>query len=198
MIYHQVFDFLASKPEVANAAAAIGSAVAASMAFILSLISLCISLAALRHQRKHNQLSVRPLAYIMVGDYEDRVFVKLTNNGTGPMIIKSIRVINAPNPSEPLISAMPRLQPNVYWTNFVEDFASRSVRPGGEIVLVDLSSESSESEDQFALSRDQVREALGELEVHVEYTDIYGSPLPIATRRLEFFRRTKGHEPVRL
>jgi hypothetical protein len=102
MIYDQVFDFLVSKPEVANAAAAIGSAVVASIALVLSLISLWISIAALRHQRKHNRLSVRPLAYIMIGDYEDRVFVKLTNNGTGPMIIKSIKVINASNPSEQL------------------------------------------------------------------------------------------------
>jgi len=162
------------------------------MAFLLSFISICISLAALSYQRKHNQLSVRPLAYIVIGDYEDRIFVKLTNNGTGPMIVKSIRVINAPNPSDPLINAMPRLQPNVYWTNWVEDFVDRSLRPGGEIVLVDLSSESSESEDQFALSRDLVRHALCELEVHVEYTDIYGSTLPIATRGLEFFGRAKG------
>jgi hypothetical protein len=60
--------------------------------------------------------------------------------------------------------------------------------------MVDLSSESNESEDRFALSRDQVRQALGELEVHVEYTDIYGSTLPIATRSLEFFHRAKGPE----
>jgi hypothetical protein len=164
------------------------------MAFALSFISVCVSLAALRHQRKHSQLSVRPLAYVMVGDYEDRIFVKLTNNGTGPMVIKSIRIINAPDPSGPLINAMPPLQAGVYWTNFVEDVAGRSVRPGGEIVLVDLSSESGESEDQFALSRDQVRQALGELEVHVEYTDIYGSTLPIGIRSLDFFHRAKGHD----
>jgi hypothetical protein len=130
----------------------------------------------------------------MVGDYENQVFVKLTNNGTGPMIIRSIRIVNAPDPSRPLIDAMPPLQPDVYWTNFVEDVAGRSIRPGGEIVLVDLSSGSGESEDQFALSRDQVRQALGELEVHVEYTDIYGSTLPIGTRSLDFFHRAKGHD----
>jgi hypothetical protein len=62
----------------------------------------------------------------------------------------------------------------------------RSILPGGEIVLPELSSKSSNSKDQFALSRDQVRQALGELEVHVEYTDIYGSTLPICTRSLEF------------
>jgi len=70
----------------------------------------------------------------------------------------------------------------------------RSILPGGEIALRELSSRSSTSKDQFALSRDQVRQALGKLEVHVEYTDIYGSTLPIVTRSLQFFHRAKGHD----
>jgi hypothetical protein len=89
---------------------------------------------------------------------------------------------------------MPKLQRGVWWTRFIRDVVGRSILPGGEIVLLELSSKSSNSKDQFALSRDQVRQALSELEVHVEYTDVYGSTLPIVTRSLEFFHRTKGHD----
>ncbi len=191
MIY-DLFDLLVSKPQVASAVAAIGSVAVAAMAFIVSFISLIASLAALWLQRKHNRLSVTPLASVLLGDFEDKVFVSLTNNGTGPMIIKSTRIINAPDPSRPLIEAMPKLQPGVYWTRLTKDVAGRSIRPGGVIVLLLLSSKSRDS--KFVLSRDQVRQALGRLEVHVEYTDIYGSTLPIYTRSLEFFHRAKGDD----
>jgi len=188
--YTEGLNLLIDKPDVANAVAAIGSAVLAAVAVILSLISLYLSHAALRHQREHNRLTVRPLAYVVVGDYENHLFVKLRNNGTGPMIITSIVVVGAKEPSAPLISAMPQLHPKVSWTNFVEDCSGRSVPAGGDLSLVELSSESSSSAGQFALSRDLVRSALGKLEVQVEYTDIYRTKLPAARRSLKFFHRT--------
>jgi len=186
MIYDQLFDLLVSKPQVASAVAAIGSVAVAIIALIFSIGSSAA-------QRKHNRLSVRPLASVLLGDYEKQVYVKLTNNGTGPMIIKSIRIINAPNPSRPLIDAMPKLQPGVDWTMFLpRAVVNRSIRPGGVIVLLLLASKCSDS--KFILSRDQVRQALGRLEVHVEYTDIYGSTLPIYTRNLDLFHRAKGDD----
>lgn len=189
MWYSDVFDFFIAKPEVANAVAAMSSTILAGVAVFLSLISLCVSFLTLRHQREHNRLSVRPLAYITIGDYENQLYVKLRNNGTGPMVVKFITVIGAPDQSQPLVSAMPQLHPEVNWTNFVEDCSGRSVPVGGELVLLDLSSECSSLQDQFSLSRDRVRLALGKLKVCVEYTDIYGTKLPASNRDLQFFHR---------
>jgi len=62
---------------------------------VVALFALLLSCIAYFGQRKHNRLSVRPLAYIMFGDWEDEIFVKVVNNGTGPMIIESITVLNA-------------------------------------------------------------------------------------------------------
>jgi hypothetical protein len=183
------YDLLISNPDVANAVAALGSAVLAAVACIISVISLYVASSTLKHQREHNRLSVRPLANITVGDFEDWLYVKLENNGTGPLLIKVIRVIGATDPSEPLINCMPELDPKVSWTNFIEESSGRSMQPGGEIPLIELSSESSSSQAQFALSRDRVREALGKLKVEVEYTDIYGSKLPLALRDLDWFHR---------
>lgn len=196
MLYSDTLNFLITKPDVANAIAAIGSAALAAVAIILSLISLYVSHAALRHQREHNRLSVRPLAYVTIGDYENQLFVELRNNGTGPMIVNSIAVVGAQDPSAPLINAMPQLDPKVNWTNFVEDCAGRSVPPGGELVLLDLSSGSSSSQEQFVLSRDRVRLALGNLEVRAEYSDIYGSKLPVAIRSLKFFHRMLNEQQL--
>jgi hypothetical protein len=190
MMYADVLNFLIGKPDVANAVATIASAVLAGVAVVLSLISLYVAHAALKHQREHNRLSVRPLAYITIGDYENQLYVKLRNNGTGPMVVKSISVVGAKDPSQPLVNAMPQLHPKVSWTNFVEDCSGRSVPAGGELVLLDLSSESSTSQGQFTLSRDRVRLALGKLRVCAEYTDIYGTKLPATNRDLQFFHRT--------
>lgn len=193
MTYIEVFEWLTANKEVANAVAAVASAVMAAVAVFLSLVSLFVSLAALRHQRQHNQLTVRPLAYITIGDYEDQLFVKVRNNGTGPMIVKSIKIVGALNPSQPLVVAMPELLPKVSWTNFVEDCTGRSVAAGDELVLLHLSSSSSISNGQFEISRDKVREALGRLQMVVTYTDIYGTSLPCAERSLNFFHRTLTH-----
>ena len=189
MWYSDALNFLVAKPQVASAVAAISSVFVAAAALLLSAISVFLSLAALKHQRTYSRLTVRPLGYVMLGDYEDHLFVKLRNNGTGPMIVKKIIVVGASNPSEPLINAMPSLPPKVSWTTFVEECEDRSVPAGGELVLVELSAESSASQGQFTLFRDKVRMALSPLTVQAEYTDIYGTSRPKVSRELAFFRR---------
>jgi hypothetical protein len=76
-----MFDLLVSKPE---AIAAIANTVAAFGSVAVAIIAIFVSIKALRHQREHNKLSVKPLAQVLIGDYENRVYVKLVNTGTGP------------------------------------------------------------------------------------------------------------------
>jgi hypothetical protein len=184
-----IFEWLSKNSDTANAIAAIASAIMAAVAVFLSVVSIWISRSSLRSQQDHNRISVRPLAYVVIGDYENHQFVKIRNNGTGPLVIKEIKVIGAENPSKPLIYAMPRLYPEVSWQNFVEDCSGRSIPVGGELELLSLNIECSTSEAMYVLARSNVRKALGELEIHVEYTDIYESKLPAARRNLKFFHR---------
>lgn len=184
-----LFTTLVAKPEVANAIAAIGSAVLAAVACVISFISLYVAHRTGKHQEKHDRMSVRPLAYIAVGDYENRVYVKLQNNGVGPLIVMSVTIEGAAEPGQPLIHAMPELPPKAAWTNFVEEISGRSVPPGGELFLVDLEVGSSASHAYFTLARDKVRLALGRLTVKVEHTDVYDQQLPVAVRRLDWFHR---------
>lgn len=190
-----LFATLVAKPDVANAIAAIGSAVLAAGACLISLISLYVAYRTGKHQAKHDRMSVRPLAYIAVGDFENRVYVKIQNNGIGPLIVERIVVDGAPDPAKPLINAMPELPPGAAWTNFVEDISGRSVPPGGEVFLVDLEEGSSVSRDSFALARNMVRLALGHLTIRAEHTDVYDQHLPVAVRKLNWFHRHRG-EPA--
>jgi hypothetical protein len=151
-----------------------------------------------RAQHEHNQLSVRPLVNITFGDYENDLFVRLVNNGTGPMVIESMTVIGAANPSEPLINAMPDLPRNdlVTWTHYIaSDTTGRSIRAGGgQLGLLRLGRDNRKEalalRDLFALSRDTIRAALGPLRLRVEYTDIYGKRF-VTERSFDYFLRNK-------
>lgn len=184
-----MLDYLVTKPEVANAIATVASAALAVVACIIAVVSLLVSRKTLEHQQEHNRLSVRPIPSIVVGDYEDRLFVKIVNNGVGPLLVKKIRTPGSADPENALITHMPELLPQAFWTNFVEDTSGRSIPPGSELVLMDLDSGSSNLEAHYSLSRDRVRVALGELSVELEYTDIYNSELPLVSRDLKWFHR---------
>jgi hypothetical protein len=163
----------------------------------IALGTLFVAVLVFRSSHKHNQLSVTPLLDIALGDYENRLSVSLVNNGTGPMVIKSITVIGAANPSEPLIEAMPDLpRPDlVSWNHYIgSDLTGRSIRAGGgTIVLLSLRhnvEKEKELKDLFALSRDKMRTALGPLKLRVEYTDIYEKRF-VAERPLDYFLRNE-------
>jgi hypothetical protein len=190
MTMQSFFDFLVDKPDVANAIAAIGGAILAAFAVIISVISLVVAISSLWMQHKHNRLSVRPIANFDLGDYENHIYVKLQNNGFGPLIVNAIRVVGASNPDEALIKSMPVLSPKVLWANFLMESRGRSIQPGTELMLLELSLQDDFEQKQFALSRESVRQALGGLKLEAHYTDIYGTRLPVVTRDLSWFHRT--------
>lgn len=180
--------FLRQNHEVANAISAIAGTVIATCAFGVSVLSVYFTRKALKHQQTHNRLSVRPLPYIHVGDYENTVYVKIRNNGTGPLIIERLTILGAEDPHKPLIFNMPELLPSVVWANFAGVIEERSIIVGGELVLLELVADHIDGE--FRISRDRVRQALGKLELSLDYTDIYGSIFPNYKRDLKWFHRT--------
>lgn len=189
MFIKDAFEWLVANKDTANSIATIASASIALAAVILSIASIWIARSTLKSQQAHNKLSVRPLAYIMIGDYDGRIFVKVRNNGTGPMIINSVTVVGATDPSKPLIQSMPLLGSRIAWTNFVEDCSGRSVPVGGEIDLLDFTFQEGFCESEYQRASLQIRRILGDFEICVNFTDIYGSDLPPSQRSLKFFHR---------
>lgn len=56
---------------------------------------------------------------VSVADYEDRLTVKILNNGSGPLIIKNVKERKESQVRESLIAWMPSLPDSMYWPTFV-------------------------------------------------------------------------------
>ncbi|WP_312772604.1 hypothetical protein [Pseudoxanthomonas mexicana] len=182
----EIFNLLKQDTNAANAIAAMASAIAALLALFVSFVSLVVSVAALRHQRRHNVLSVKPFPEVTVADFEDALRVKIRNHGSGPLVLKSLRVKSGPETCRTLIDCLPEL-PGRHWTNFAGVVDGRSLLPGSEIMLVELVE--CDGELLFSSSRDLARRALSLLTVQIEYTDAYGSKFKPYTKSLDWFGR---------
>jgi hypothetical protein len=169
--------------ENSDAATAIGTIFSAFTA----LIALFLSAYGLRAQRRHDVLSARPLPEVTVADYENSLRVKLRNNGVGPMMVKSVKVIRDGATRDSLIAWMPELPGGRLWNHFATDLADRSLPPDGAVPLLELSQ--LEGENEFASCRDRVRRSLKDLAVQVEYSDAYGTEFPPYRKSLEWFGR---------
>jgi len=184
---NELLAYLAKDVNLTNALATVASAIIALAVFIISLVSLYVSHAVLKIQRRHNVLSVKPIPMVSVADYEDRLTVKILNNGSGPLIIKDVQVKNESQVRESLIAWMPSLPDGMYWATFVGPVKNRSLLPGNEIKLLELSGD--HAENKFEVVRNNCRAALSPLTVAVEYTDVYGSVFPLHEKQLSWFAR---------
>lgn len=178
---------LKSDANAANAFGALASAAAAFLALVVSGISVWISIWAAQSQRKHNELSVRPLAEVTVADYEDSLRVKLRNHGIGPMIVTAITVSDGRDARPTLLEWMPDLPDSRPWSNFTDEVRDRTLAPGSEMILLELTEY--EGEEGFHECRDAVRAALAPLTVNVEYTNIYNTIMPPRRKSLSWFGR---------
>jgi hypothetical protein len=175
-----LIELLRQEKDLANAIAAVASALTA-------LIALFVSLWALHIQRRHNVLSIRPIPEVTVADYENSVRVKLRNNGSGPMIVEALEVFNGSDVKGSVIEWMPTLPQNRPWNHFSMALERRTIQPDGVVPLLELTE--GEGEPLFSKCRDLARLELSKLRVVVHYTDIYASNLPPYKKSLAWFAR---------
>ena len=189
---NELVSLLAKDPNLTNALATAASVFVAGAAFVVSVVALYVAHATLKHQRRHNLLSVRPIPIVTVADYEDSLRIKIRNHGSGPLIVKNVQVADGTSVKESLVDWMPELPTGMAWTTFVGPVKSRSLLPGSEIALLELSGDSADA--KFGRARDVVRSALSPLRVVVEYTDIYDSDFEPHTKGLSWFGRHQSHD----
>ena len=181
---HDVIEFLSSNDKLVTAWTAIA-------ALIVSVISIVIAIVNMTMQRAHNRKSVLPIGHLSVEDYENRISVRLQNNGVGPMIIEKVtvtRVSDGGQAKSAVIDFMPELPSGYLWSAFVGDIAGRAITAEGNITLVALEGE--QREKRFITARTMTREALSGLTIKVEYKNIYGESMPPASRSLSWFGRS--------
>lgn len=185
-VFAEIYELLKQQPDTANAVAAMAGSATAVIALFVSFISLIVSVVALKHQRRHNILTVRPLPEITVADFEQSLRVKLRNSGSGPLVVNSLRANIGENIYRSVIECLPDL-PGRDWTNFSGAIDGRSLLPGSEITLVELTE--GEEEILFNSNRDLARRALSLVSIEIKYTDVYGSKFKPYTKELDWFGR---------
>lgn len=155
-------------------------------ALAVSCISVLFGGMSLVFQRRHQRLSVRPIGVISLSDYEDRIGVRIKNAGTGPMIINKIATTN-------YITGEKRAYPidwmptGVTWSDFRKGLEEHAVIQGGEVVLLEYMT-SAAALPTLKL-REEIRNVLKNLEMAVEYSDIYGKKQKPIYRRFDWFGR---------
>ena len=183
----EILTALVQDPDRTNAIAAVANVLIAVIALIIAAVSIFVSVSSLGSQKTHNKLSVRPLPFIAIADYEDRLWVKLVNNGAGPLIVLSTEVCGNNQSSKGVIERMPKMPPQLAWKSFTSGMQNRSVPPSSELFFIDLTG--NPNDPVFQGFRDKCRQALAELHVSVQYTDIYGDSFDSVTRDLKWFER---------
>ncbi len=162
----------------------------AVIALIASLASVVISYSTLRIQRKHNIKSVKPIIHVGQWDYENRLGVTLKNCGTGVAIIKRYWVYNHADDKEysNIYKCLPAtlgagLNYSKYWTPDRE-FA---VQPGEiiDLILVPIPDMTSAQ----ITEREWLRSIICQLDVKIQFEDVYENKFPIYERDLKHFGR---------
>lgn len=160
----------------------------ATLALIVSIVSIFIGAIALKIQRTHNRKSVKPIGNIMFSDYENNLAVNIKNSGVGPLIIKNLKVKNKNKEiKNNIIDFMPPHPPDLPWSNYFANPIDFVIPPGEKLNLIKLSTE--DITELFATFRDDVRRALMDLSIELEYKDIYDKTMPVNERGLNWFGR---------
>jgi hypothetical protein len=108
------------------------------------------------------------------------------------MIVSAVTVSDGKNALPCIVEWMPNLPRNRPWNTFSHALHARTLPPGGEILLIELTEH--EGELGFSECRDLTRAALAPLTVNVEYTDIYNTVLPPCKKSLAWFGRHEASQ----
>lgn len=163
------------------------------LALFVSVLAISTSWFSLGIQRMHYRKTLMPIIFIEPYDYENRILVRIKNEGTGPAIVKRVVVKNGAGMEKPCIfkwlpPKLPgRMNYKEYWTRS-EDFVLRS---GSIDHMLEVPVDS--GEEYQVNQRDKIREVLSHLTVYVEYFDIYDNVMPVYSRSLKLFGRN-DHE----
>jgi hypothetical protein len=164
------------------------AAITAVMALFVSTVSIILAIFNMTTQRTHNRKSLMPIAHVRLGDYENRLFVQLHNDGIGPMLIDHIVVSKSRGWNKKHASfagLVPALPPGILWSTFVTDLSGRALSAGKDIMILLL--EGDPSDQKFLTARQSVRQALSDLSIVVRYRDIYGHKMSPTRRDLGWF-----------
>ncbi|MGV7108010.1 hypothetical protein ACUSJC_15860 [Flavobacterium sp. U410] len=161
---------------------------AENMEAILSICALIVAYITYSSSRKHNYLSVKPIAYILPKDYEDHVCVILQNKGTGPLITKSIKFINDETKEEKkyLIDFVPALKHGEKYSNFSK--ANKYIlTPNEDKILLEYTFR--KDSKSFEENKRIIRKVLKDIRIVITYTGVYNETKDTLDFKLKWYGR---------
>lgn len=158
--------------------------IVATCAVAISVISLIVALWSLAIQRKHNRLSVKPIAHLSYGDYIDCIFVELVNKGLGPLMVDNFHVVKDKNLFDTLVESIGPLPEKVVWDTFTGSLNGGTVSQDKKSILIKITL----TKEQESV-RQAIRKSLSETEIIANYRNIYNDIQPVRKETLTFFSR---------
>lgn len=162
-------------------------------AVVISVMSFIVSVLTLRIQHVHNKKSVKPIGQITIGDYEEEIYVRIDNNGVGPLIISKFEARYLSVVKSNLIDVLPDdLNQKIVWISFVQEIEKKVIPSGERMILLKAKHGGDKDTSKITVhdqSWSELRKALAEVTIKLHYTDIYDSKIEERTRNLAFFNR---------
>lgn len=171
--------WLTNNTDLCMAITSICSMVIAMIALLLSLYSIC-------SQIKFNKKSIIPICDVVLGDYEECLFVKIKNVGLGTMIIDSVNCTNLRTGESEniLVNLLPDVDQK--WEDFSGALEKKAVSADTEIYMMKICPKN----DKI---RKILRSYLQNISISVEYRDLYDKKY-VYFRELSFFGRLLRHD----
>jgi len=147
-------------------------------------------------ERETSAALARPLAHLSSGDYENDIFVKISNLGMGPMVNIKCQCYPA-NQKDLLTSDLVDLMPDLdgyKWTTFTIGGPPFVIRPGDETFLIRL--EGNETDNNFQFLRDIVRTRLKDIIILIDYEDMFENKMKTTGGILTWFGRHDQHNAI--
>jgi hypothetical protein len=165
-----------------------------SLAFIVSSVAVFFTWRGLKIQREHNFKSVKPIGQIRLGDYQSKIYVRIKNSGTGPLILKKV-IVNGQElkTNEGLIDTLSeKLRERIVWTNFTSNYTNRAIPANEALELLVWSINShydGKSSEVIETDRDEIRNELHKFDLKIIYTDVYEHELFEDEIKFDWFGR---------
>ena len=156
---------------------------------VLSLLTLICTLFVAfwtyMSQRTHNFNSVKPILQVLLHDFENHIWVRICNNGTGPAIITKVEITKKDDNTirKNIIGYFEDL--DWEWDAFRSRAEGVAISPNGDITLLEM-------QDPEPGQRDEIREVLKDLHMQLEYVDIYNRPMEPISRNFSWFGRNSS------
>jgi hypothetical protein len=136
-------------------------------------------------QRVHNQMSVKPLGQIDLRDRDGTLFIRIQNNGVGPMIVDKLTFTKGSQNYYRIQDCLD-IDSQDYIHIEITDTNKKVIIPGGFLELFSKEFNLQDKETMIALFRDE----LSALNLKVEGHDIYNNRI-IIEKSLQWFARYK-------